>query len=942
MRVENTDWEKYLFSPPPWPYAEDDPNAPKAHPTNKAYGYDIRQLDSLPVQAGYTKAVAGLNSENMNKDQVKQYYSQFAVFREIMLNEGWSSQNWTGIREGAVGRQQNTSVGLYSRLSRRHDHSSVGTTIGCQNTVPTTSNSSSGSLQASQQETSEDEAIRPSVAPDIAIHNQQRRGSSTESTMTAVSTTEPSTDAEDSDEESSNGNNARNNSESGNESEDESDSDSHVFQTAVKSSFRAAKSKAKSGLDSVSFGRSFALLRIPLVWFILAIISFELAVYFLTRNLVRLYEICIIWRGRRGLLFAHLCCAKTYQEYMDYARLLDSKLGIDMTQRNAHSRFYDPRLLEHITFALRRARSQVERLERRESISKKRQRNTVASTYSSKAYKTAVVLCDLLQQGSLRANAGGWENRELWSRAYSGTTRVVEEYVEEAVRSLDCIRSSRILPAREKLAFFRQTAKHQGRMALCLSGGAAMGWKHLGVARCLLDEARLPRVISGTSAGSVVAAMLATHTDDELRKIIRPEFVKYMTACQGSSSLKLWRWLTKGHYFDAVEWVPRAQVFSRGNLTFLEAFQRTGKLLNISCTPIGHKYSPPKLMNYISAPNVIIWSAVLASACLPGVMQPMVLLMKTRDGKVKPYTESGALWRDGSFRNDIPNSDLRASFNVKFTVVSQVNPHVAQFFYDRDGAIGQPPARRHSSVWRGGFIPSAIEHALKLDIRKWLRLLGDLNLVPLLFNQDWTYVWLQKFDGNITIVPKRRFAEYFQLLLDPTPQSLVRSMEAGKVATWPKVRMIKCRQKIEDAITAGWVAAYHACIQEGHLKQSLSPQLAMVVARADRSAADTLQRAEISSHALRVETENERGIMQEAMHSPRSRSSPSKPSHPRHQLSARRQSSPLFAKSRSSCNSSTSMPALLEHAGRQATTKMAVSRSDDHRSSSLEEDVWTS
>ncbi|KAJ1772125.1 hypothetical protein IW140_001191 [Coemansia sp. RSA 1813] len=624
-------------------------------------------------------------------------------------------------------------------------------------------------------------------------------------------------------------------------------------------------------------------------------------------------------------------------------------MGIGMGQSNAHSRFYDPQLLERITHALRIARAQAERLQRK-GHDRSKQCSTASDTRANKSYEAIVVLCDLLRQGPLKANAGGWENRQIWSRAYSGTTRVVDEYTKETVRSINCIRSSRSLPAQEKLAFFRQVAKQQGRMALCLSGGAAMGWKHLGVARCLLEEARLPRVISGTSAGSVVAAMLATHTDDELRKIIRPDLVKYMTACQGPASLKLWRWLVNGHYFDAVEWVPRAQVFTRGNLTFLEAFRRTGKLLNITCTPLGHKYSPPKLMNYISAPNVIIWSAVMASACLPGVMQPMVLLMKTRDGKIKPYTDSGVLWRDGSFRNDIPNSDLRASFNVKFTVVSQVNPHIALFFYDRDGSIGQPPACRYSSIWRGGFVLSAVEHALKLDVRKWLRLLSDLNLVPLLFNQDWTYVWLQKFDGNITIVPKRRIVEYFQLLLDPTPQSLAQSMEAGTAATWPKVKLIKARQRIEDAITAGWVDAYHSCIKEGHLTQSMSPRLAMVAARADRSA-DALQAPESDEGPPYAETADDSALAQELLHSPphRARSNPLAFGRPPYPMPARRRSS----SSNLSWNSSMPIPGLVSVGQRTKKTfaqlatphtsvEMAASRSDSHRSSSLEEDVWTS
>ncbi|KAI8325460.1 patatin-domain-containing protein [Martensiomyces pterosporus] len=511
---------------------------------------------------------------------------------------------------------------------------------------------------------------------------------------------------------------------------------------------------------------------------ILAGIILELAFYVLIRQIVAAYEKLFIWRGKRGVLHRKLCSASDYEKYMQYAHQIDIQSGINLRERDAQSRYYDAPLLLRITASLRSARHQDGRA-------------------------AVVTLCDLLRQGALKANAGGWENREIWARAYSGTTRIVGDYIAEVVASINCVRESTLLSPSEKLAFFRHVARQQGRTALCLSGGAAMGWKHLGVARCLVDEARLPRVISGTSSGSLVAALLGTHTDDELRQVIRPELAKYMTACQGSDRGKFLRWLTKGHYFDAIEWAPRAQVFTRGDMTFREAFERTGKILNIACTPIGHKYSPPKLMNYISTPDVLIWSAVLASACLPGVLPPMVLLMKTRDGTIRPYTGSGVQWRDGSFRNDIPSADLRETLNVQFTVVSQVNPHITLFFYDRDGSIGQPPARRYSSIWRGGFILSAVEHALKLDIRKWMRLLCDLNLVPLLFNQDWTYIWLQKFDGNITILPKSTLSEYFSLLKDPTKESLTSSMNAGLVATWPKLKMIKTRQVIEDAITAG-------------------------------------------------------------------------------------------------------------------------------------------
>ncbi len=51
-----------------------------------------------------------------------------------------------------------------------------------------------------------------------------------------------------------------------------------------------------------------------------------------------------------------------------------------------------------------------------------------------------------------------------------------------------------------------------GRSALLLSGGASMGLQHSGVVKCLLESNLLPRVISGASAGSIVAAIVGSKT----------------------------------------------------------------------------------------------------------------------------------------------------------------------------------------------------------------------------------------------------------------------------------------------------------------------------------------------------------------------------------------------------------------------------------------------
>ena len=55
-----------------------------------------------------------------------------------------------------------------------------------------------------------------------------------------------------------------------------------------------------------------------------------------------------------------------------------------------------------------------------------------------------------------------------------------------------------------------------GRAALMLSGGGAWGHFHIGVVKALLESNLLPNVISGSSAGSLVTAVLGTHTDEQL------------------------------------------------------------------------------------------------------------------------------------------------------------------------------------------------------------------------------------------------------------------------------------------------------------------------------------------------------------------------------------------------------------------------------------------
>lgn len=158
-----------------------------------------------------------------------------------------------------------------------------------------------------------------------------------------------------------------------------------------------------------------------------------------------------------------------------------------------------------------------------------------------------------------------------------------------------------------------------------------------------------------------------------------------------------------------------------------------------------------------------------------------------------------------SLRTDIPLKALNLHFNVNFSIVSQVNPHISLFFFSSRGAVGRPVSHRRGRGWRGGFIGSAVETYLKLDLNKWLKILHHLELLPRPLGQDWSRIWLQQFSGTITIWPKTRLSDFWYILSDPTPERLARMLHVGQHSTFPKLLFIANRMKIERLIDEGLI-----------------------------------------------------------------------------------------------------------------------------------------
>jgi hypothetical protein len=69
-----------------------------------------------------------------------------------------------------------------------------------------------------------------------------------------------------------------------------------------------------------------------------------------------------------------------------------------------------------------------------------------------------------------------------------------------------------------------------------------------------------------------------------------------------------------------------------GETTFLEAYERTGRILNVTVCPADTN-EPPRLLNFLTAPNALVWSAVAASAAFPGLFPAQNLLAKNAAGE---------------------------------------------------------------------------------------------------------------------------------------------------------------------------------------------------------------------------------------------------------------------------------------------------------------------
>lgn len=406
-----------------------------------------------------------------------------------------------------------------------------------------------------------------------------------------------------------------------------------------------------------------------------------------------------------------------------------------------------------------------------------------------------------LLRASMTRGLGDVGNLELYSQSYTGTKKLIEEFNEELILSLEFIYQN--LPEdnrvarRSKYEFFRGLRHMLGNTALLLSGGGALGTHHIGVLNALNDAGILPRIISGSSSGSIMAAMICTRTDDELAALntlegLNMNFLDEPSVGPGFQQywIKLRRLMQEGVIFDqnVLRTCLRENI---GHVTFLEAFKKSRRILNVSVSS-STRHEMPRMLNYLTAPNVLIWSAVLASCAVPGVFYSSGLLAKDpRSGALIPWHPGDDIrWIDGSVENDIPRARLAELFNVNHFIVSQVNPHVYPFLERKRREPGPPSRMTH--------LIRMIIFLIHSELCFRLHQLISLNIFfPNLLHRLLSFL-TQKYDGDITIIPDLSLTDIKLLFADPSREQIKSSVIRGARATWPLISIIwnQCRVEL--------------------------------------------------------------------------------------------------------------------------------------------------
>lgn len=343
-----------------------------------------------------------------------------------------------------------------------------------------------------------------------------------------------------------------------------------------------------------------------------------------------------------------------------------------------------------------------------------------------------------------------------------------------------------------------------------------MAFQHFGVLRELLRRDLLPTIISGTSGGAAVACYVCCRTDAELRGEapigrypLRLDPDEIQPSVKLGSAMAQWayNYWQEGCLLLREPMEEWAEQWAMGDTTFLEAYERTGRVLNITTCCLGEGGAGeqvPLLLNYQTHPHVLLSSAMICSGSMPNLLNPSKLYEKCPEtGIIRAHCNSELCYADGSIDFDIPSIGLAQAFGVRYTIASQVNPHVIPFHHPPHGEAGRPTTRIiwSQGQWRGGFLLCALEVVLKEVFKAAWRIMGLLQLLPPAFGAKWDLFFAQVYEGSVTLCSERGyFWKVLHAMSNPSRETFRIWWHEGQLMLWPKMSLIEKRLLVERAL----------------------------------------------------------------------------------------------------------------------------------------------
>ncbi|EXJ92631.1 hypothetical protein A1O3_01183 [Capronia epimyces CBS 606.96] len=432
-------------------------------------------------------------------------------------------------------------------------------------------------------------------------------------------------------------------------------------------------------------------------------------------------------------------------------------------------------------------------------------------------------LCNQLRAQSSR-NMCRILSPALFRKSPVQTKRLIHDYIKEVRQCIAHIADrhsfgagTTIVSSQEKRQVLNDMRTALGRTTLALQGGAMVSMSHLGVVKALYLQRLLPQIITGTGSGALIAALVCATPDDGLLDVLGGSRIDleafdragirrstgrwFSWPWPGSSVLatirrRYRRYRTKKHFFD-IDILQECVRDNLGDLTFEEAYAKTGRILNITIA-MSEVAGTPQLLNYITAPHVLVWSAVVASIATSKQMYaPVQLLCKSETGAVTLYFAADSSEK-GSKRHDAvhpeaPLQRIGELFNVNHFIVSQTRPYVAPFIEWQQAADHHQPLGVIVRFWLDEWL-------------HWLEVLNAFGMLPTFLQRVLMDEVVPSFASwsKISITPQIRLWDLFGLFETPTAARLQAWSLRGERRTWPSICELRCRCDIEFTLDAAY------------------------------------------------------------------------------------------------------------------------------------------